>query len=170
MGLGFSAPAKIEKGQDKESFDCGNNALNIWLKRFALQNDAADFAKTFVVIEKNENRIVAFYSLATGCVEHEDATDRFKKGLPRNPIPVMILERLAVDLKYQGMGLGKGLLKDAILRTLRASKYAGIRFILVHAKDEKAGDFYGKYGFDPSPANSLMMMLLLKDARKTIEI
>ena len=169
MGLGFSAPAKIEKGQDKEHFDCGNNALNVWLKRFALQNDAADFAKTFVVIEKNENRIVAFYSLATGCVEHEDATDRVKKGLPRNPIPVMILARLAVDLKYQGMGLGKGLLKDAILRTLRASRYAGIRAILVHVKDEKACDFYGKHGFDPSPTNPLMMMLLLKDARKTIE-
>ena len=169
MGLGFSAPAKIEKGQDKDGFDCGNKALNIWLKRFALQNDAADFAKTFVVLEKSENRIVAFYSLATGSIEHEDATGRIKKGLSRNPIPVMILARLAVDLKYQGIGLGKGLLKDAILRTLKASEHWGIRAILVHAKDAKAGEFYEKYGFDPSPANPLMMMHLLKDARKTIK-
>ncbi len=171
MGAVFSRPVKLEKGQNRADFDCGNETLNVWLKRYALQNQAADFARTFVVIEKNKPPIVAFYSLATGAVERADATEKIKKGLPQNPqIPIMLLARLAVDLRYQGMGLGKGLLKDAMLRTLKASQYAGIRGILVHAKDEKAGQFYEKYGFEQSPVHPLMKMLRLKDLRRIIKI
>lgn len=98
-----------------------------------------------------------------------DAPDRVKKGLARHPIPVMILARLAVDLRYQGMNLGRGLLKDAIYRTLQASEYAGIRAIFVYAKDNKARKFYEKFGFEPSPIDPLKLMLLIKDAKKTLK-
>jgi GNAT superfamily N-acetyltransferase len=96
------------------------------------------------------------------------APDRIKKGLARHPIPVMILARLAVDQKYQGMNIGRGLLKDAIRRTLQASEYAGIRAIFVYAKDDKARKFYEHYGFEPSPVDPFKLMLLVKDARKTL--
>jgi GNAT superfamily N-acetyltransferase len=98
-----------------------------------------------------------------------DATDRVKKGLARHPIPVMILARLAVDRRYQGMNMGKGLLKDAIGRTLQASEYAGIRAIFVYAKDDKARKFYERFGFESSPLDPLKLMLLVKDAKKTLE-
>ncbi len=161
-------PVRIDKHHKTGAFDCGEETLNTWLKRFALPNDASDSAKTVVVSEKNSNQVVAYYSLATGSVEPDDATARIKKGLSRNPIPVVLLARLAVDLKYQGMGLGKGLLKDSILNIINASEYVGIRAILVHAKNEKALAFYEKYGFELSPVKELMMMLLLKDARKSV--
>ena len=98
-----------------------------------------------------------------------DAPDRVKKGLARHPIPVMILARLAVDRRYQGMNMGKGLLKDAIGRTLQASEYAGIRAIFVYAKDDKARKFYERFGFESSPLDPLKLMLLVKDAKKTLE-
>jgi GNAT superfamily N-acetyltransferase len=98
-----------------------------------------------------------------------DATDRVKRGLARHPIPVMILARLAVDRRYQGMNMGKGLLKDAIGRTLQASEYAGIRAIFVYAKDDKARKFYERFGFESSPLDPLKLMLLVKDAKKTLE-
>ena len=112
---------------------------------------------------------MGFYSLAVGAVEHIDAPERVKKGLARHTIPVMILARLAVDRRYQGMGIGRGLLKDSMLRTINASDYAGIRAILVHAKDEKARTFYKQFDFVPSPIDPLQLMLLLKDAKKTVE-
>jgi predicted N-acetyltransferase YhbS len=97
------------------------------------------------------------------------ATQRVKKGLARYPIPVMLLARLAVDQRYQGMRIGKGLLKDAMRRTLKASEYAGIRAIFVHAEDDKARMFYEQFGFEPSLVDPLKLMLLIKDARKTLE-
>lgn len=140
--------------------------LNNWLKRFAWQNQKANAARTFIISVKN--KVVGFYSLAVGGVEHITAPDRIKKGLARHPIPVMILARLAVDQKYQGMNIGRGLLKDAIRRTLQASEYAGIRAIFVYAKDDKARKFYEHYGFEPSPVDPFKLMLLVKDARKTL--
>ncbi len=113
--------------------------------------------------------MVGFYSLAVGAVDHIDAPQRVKKGLARHPIPVMIIAQLAVDLRYQGIGIGRGLLKDSILRTINASDYAGIRAILVHAKDEKARTFYQQFDFEPSPIDPLKLMLLLKDAKKSVE-
>ncbi len=116
-----------------------------------------------------ENKVVGYYSLAVGSIEHEVATTRTKKGLARHPIPVMILARLAVDLRHQGERIGSGLLKDAILRTLQAADLAGIRAIFVHAKDNDAQRFYKQFDFEESPIDSLRLMLLIKDARKTIE-
>ena len=166
MGIIISAPAKLAKHHVVEGFDCGYPVLNEWLCRYALQNQRANASRTFVVTD--EGRVVGYYSLAVGAVDHAAAPLRIKKGLARYPIPVMVLARLAVDLQYQGMKIGKGLLRNAIYRTLKASEYAGIRAIFVHAKDSKARSFYEKFDFEQSPADPLKLMLLIKDARKTV--
>ena len=162
----ISAPVKLTNKHLLDNFDCGINQLNTYLTRFALQNQYANAAITFVVCEKNS--VIGYYSLAVGSVEHELASLRIKKGLAHHPIPIMILARLAVDLNYQKKGIGKGLLKDAIFRTLQASQHAGIRAILVHAKNQKARNFYEQFDFEPSPIDPLKLMLLLKDAKKAI--
>ena len=163
----LSQPCLLKDGHILDNFDCGNNSLNNWLRRYAMQNHRANAARTFVVC--NEDTVVGYYSLAVGSIEHELAGKRIKKGLARHSIPVMILARLAVDLGYQGKKIGSGLLKDAVLRTLQASEHAGIRAIFVHAKDEKARNFYKHFGFEPSPIDPLKLMLLIQDARKTID-
>ena len=163
----ITAPEKLNRNHSIDHFDCGNLELNTWLQRFAFQNQRANAAITFVSCF--QNNVIAYYSLAVGSVEHQDATTRVKKGLARHSIPVMIIARLAVDKKYQGQGIGKGLLKDAILRTINASEHAGIRAIFVHAKDEKATKFYQKFDFEPCPIDSFKLMLLLKDARNIIK-
>lgn len=163
----LSPPSLLSREHLIADFDCGNPLLNNWLKRFAWQNQQANAARTFVISVKN--RVVGFYSLAVGSVEHMDAPDRIKKGLARHPIPVMILARLAVDRRYQGMNIGRGLLKDSIRRTIQASESAGIRAIFVYAKDDNARKFYERYGFEPSPVDPLKLMLLVKDAKKTLE-
>ena len=112
---------------------------------------------------------MGYYSLAVGAVDYVSASPRVKKGLARHPIPVMILARLAVDKGFQGRKIGRNLLKDAILRTLQVSGQAGIRALLVHAKDERAGNFYRQFGFESSPTAPLHLLLLIKDAQKTIE-
>jgi len=164
----YAAPVPLSAAHNCEGFDCGAPVLNEWLRRYALQNQRANSAKTFVVCL--ENRVVGYYSLAVGAVDYAGATERAKKGLARRPVPVMILGRLAVDRAHQGKGIGQGLLKDAVIRTLQAAEFAGIRAILVHAKDEPARSFYKKFGFEESPTTPLQLMLLLKDAKKILEL
>lgn len=166
--MGLRPPAPLTAGHRVEAFDCGAEALDQWLRRYALRNQQAGAARTFVVTD-DEHDVVGYYSLAVGSVDHVMATARTKKGLARHPIPVMVLARLAVDRHYQGRKLGAGLLRDAILRTLAVSEQAGVRALLVHAKNDVARRFYTRYGFEPSPLDSLIMMLLIKDARKALE-
>jgi GNAT superfamily N-acetyltransferase len=111
--------------------------------------------------------VVAYYSLATGSVEHKQAPGKVRRNMP-DPIPVMIIGRLAVDKSLQGRGVGRGLLKDAVLRTLKAAQIAGIRAILVHALDEEAATFYRKNGFMDSPIDPLILMLPLEQVRKAM--
>lgn len=151
-----------------DEFDCGAEVLDQWLRRYALRNQQAGAARTFVVTN-DEGTVAGYYSLAAGSVDHITATSRAKKGLARHAIPVMVLARLAVDRRHQGQGIGRGLLRDAILRTLGVSEHAGIRALLVHAKNESARRFYAQHGFESSPIDPLVMMLLLKDAQKAIE-
>lgn len=164
----FSSPSILSKEHIITNFDCGQPLLNNWLKRFAWQNQQANASKTFVIAI--EYQVIGFYSLAVGSIEHMVASDRIKKGLARHPIPVMILARLAVDQKYQGMKIGSGLLKDAIGRTIKASESAGIRAIFVYAKDDKARKFYEQFGFESSPIDPFKLMLLIKDAKKTLNL
>lgn len=163
----ISAPPKVpvplEKNHDCSSFDCGRAELNRYLQQFALVNQMAGAARTYVTAR--DDRVVGYYTLVYGSVSGDEATSRMRKGLARHPIPIMLLARLAVDRAEQGRGLGAGLLKDAILRTLQAADIAGLRGLVTHAKDAAARDFYLRYGFEPSPINEYHLMLLLKDAR-----
>lgn len=165
--LRIDAPTPLLKAHKLESFDCGHEALNEYLRRFAFQNHQSGLARTYVAARGK--RVLGFYSLAFGSIDHQSSTSRAAKGLPKHPIPIMLLARLAVDVSEHGHGLGKGLLKDAIQRTLQASEIGGLRAMLVHAKDKRAQSFYIKSGFDPSPTNELHLMLLIKDMRKSIE-
>lgn len=145
-----------------ETFDCGQPALNQFLQRYALVNQKADSAQTYVCCLRDG--VVGFYSLAVGSVDPEHAPARVMKGLAEHP-PAMILARLAVDLDHQGKGLGKALLKDALLRTAQAADIAGIRCLLVHAKNEAARRWYESWEFEPSPTDPYHLFLMLKDLK-----
>lgn len=155
---------KIERHHAVERFDCGNAALNRFLSRFALGNQMAGSAQTYVALAGEQ--VVGYYSLAVGAVAPTDAPARITKGLARHPVPVMLLARLAVDLSMKGKGLGAALLHDALARTLQAADIAGIRAVIVHAKDDVARDFYEHFDFDPSPTDPYHLYLLIKDLRK----
>lgn len=158
---------KLTKAHDLSAFDCGNESLNIWLKRFALTNRQNDSAQTFVVLRRGV--VVGYYSLTAGSVCPEEAPARIAKGLAKHPIGVILLARLAVDKREQGKGLGQALLKDALLRIMAAADTVGARAVLVHAIDEQARAFYEHYDFERSPIDEFELMLLMKDLRAQIE-
>ena len=160
----FSAVQKLDASHEVDAFDCGKEPLNRFLQRHALVNQKAGSAQTYVVC-RGEQRVAGYYSLAVGAVEHADAPGRVGKGLARHPIPVMLLARLAIDRAEQGKGLGKALLKDALLRTAQAAEIAGIRALLVHAKDDEARAWYEQFDFEPSPTDPYHLFLLMKDLR-----
>lgn len=158
----------ISENHDVSRFDCGGHeSLNDWLKRFALTNQRNESARTYVV--HRNGVVVGYYSISAGSVSVEEAPARISKGLPRHPIPVILLARLAVDKDEKGAGLGKALLKDALVRIAQAADIVGARAVLVHAIDEQASKFYLHFGFEPSPIHELQLMLLMKDLRKALE-
>lgn len=158
---------RIEKLQPQHvvtEFDCGSEPLNRFLTRFALTNQLAGGAQTYVAL--TQQTVVGYYSLAVGQVAYDDAPSRLRKGLARYPVLIMLLARLAVSIDWQGQGLAKGLLKDAMKRTLQAADIAGIRALVVHAKDENAQQFYEHFGFAPSPIEPLDLFLLIKELKR----
>ena len=155
-------PLRIEKLNSKhavESFDCGREALNRFLIRYAIQNQQAGASQTYIALSDAE--VVGYYTLVVGHVEYDDAPERLTKGL----VPVMLLARLAVGVAWQGKGLGAGLLKDAMMRTLQAADIAGIRAFAVHAKDDEAKAFYERFDFVASASDPYHLFRLMKDVR-----
>jgi GNAT superfamily N-acetyltransferase len=161
----IGAPEHITGQHDLEAFDSGVAALDHWLKRHALANEQAGGSRTYVVCAGG--RVIGYYALATGGVAQTAATGRVRRNMP-DPVPVMVLGRLAVDRAYQGRGLGVGLLRDAILRTLQAAELGGIRAILVHAISEEARRFYERHGFVGSPLDPMTLMITIADAKKAV--
>lgn len=160
----LSSVEPLGKHHDLSSFNCGiHESLNDWLKRFALINQANESTKTYVV--HRNNVVVGYYSISAGSVSKPEATPRAAKGLTNHPVPIAVLARLAIDRNEQGKGLGKALLKDALVRIEQASKIFGIRAVLVHAIDQAAGEFYKQYDFEECPGNDLHLMLVMKDLR-----
>ena len=159
----ISAPEHVTPEHDLAAFDSGIPALDDWLKRRALANEETGASRTYVV--RAGSRVVGYYALATGGVAQAAATGRVRRNMP-DPVPVMLLGRLAVDRAYQDRGLGAGLLRDAILRTLQAADLAGIRAILVHAISEEAKRFYERHGFVASLVDPMTLMIAVADARK----
>ena len=160
-------PLRIEKLRADHAvsgFDCGQEELNRYLSRFALVNLRAGAAQTYVAL--SGETVVGYYSLTVGDVAYDDAPGRLSKGLARHPVPIMLLARLAVSSGSQGHGIGAGLLKDAMMRTLHVADIAGIRALAVHAKDDSAGRFYERFGFIPSPTDALHLYVLVKDIKR----
>ncbi len=158
-------PEHLRAGHDLSALDSGVAALNDWLKRRALANEASGASRTYVV--SAGGKVIAYYALATGAVTLQTATGRIRRNMP-DPIPVMVLGRLAIDQAYQAKGLGRALLRDAVLRTLQAAAIGGIRAILVHAISEDTTRFYERYGFAPSPLDPMTLMITVADANKAL--
>lgn len=159
----FLRPRLLTSSDAVTGFDCGVEELNRCLQRHAYQAQAGDGARSYV--SQSGSDIAGYYTLAYGSVEFGAAPSRVTKGLARHPVPVMLLARLAVDRKFAGQGLGKELLRDALLRTLAAADIAGLRAVVVDAKDEAAKGFYEKFHFEPFADHPMRLALILKDIR-----
>jgi predicted N-acetyltransferase YhbS len=166
LSHGYESVRKLLATDQLDGFDCGQAALNEFLRRYALINQKANSAQTYVCCM--DGAVVGFYSLAVGSVDPLQASARVVKGMARHPVPVMILARLAVDIRHQRKGLGQGLLKDALLRTARAADIAGIRCLLVHAKDDAARQWYEGWEFESSQTDPYHLFLLLKDLKRLL--
>ncbi|MFV9616055.1 MAG: GNAT family N-acetyltransferase [Gammaproteobacteria bacterium] len=161
----LSAPTPVLASHVTDEFDCGEPVLNDWLKKRALKNDNSAASRTFVVCQ--DNHVKGYYVLATGSVMHKQAPSKVRPNMP-DPVPVMILGRLAVSKDMQSVGLGRGLLRDAILRTLGLSKQAGIKALLVHALSDAAHKFYIQCDFIESPLDPMVLMVTLNDAEQQL--
>lgn len=155
----MQAPQPLIQLHDLSSFDCGEPLLNDWLKRRAFANQVTGASRTFVLVGER-NQVLGYYALSAGAIAHADAVGSVRRNMP-DPIPVMVLGRLAIDRSCQGQNLGTALLKDAFLRTTSVSENVGIRALLVHALNEKAKQFYLERGFQPSHANPYTLMIKL---------
>jgi GNAT superfamily N-acetyltransferase len=161
----FSPPEKLTSLHDVSQFECGEASLESWLKRRALLNEEAGASRTYVLRAGHE--IAGYYALATGAIAHVQATGKIRRNMP-DPVPVIILGRLAIAAKFQGRGIGTALLRDAVLRTVQAAEIAGIRAILVHAISDQAKRFYEKHGFISSPADPMTLMITVAEAAKIL--
>lgn len=154
----YSAPELLNATHHLDDFDCGEEALNSWLKRNALKNQQNQASRTFVICQNNN--VVGFYALAAGSVSHQFVSGGLRRNMPA-PIPVVVLGRLAIDLAHQGQQLGAALLKDAVLRASAVSQQVGVKALLVHALNDKVKAFYLNYGFQVSPIDDLILLLKL---------
>jgi GNAT superfamily N-acetyltransferase len=161
----LTAPAPLADQHDIASFTCGVALLDDWLKRRARANQVSGASRTFVVCR--QDRVVAYYALAAGSVGLAAAPGRFRRNMP-DPIPVVILGRLAIDLSEQGRGLGRALFRDTGLRIVGAAEPLGIRGILVHAISDEARRFYISLGFEASPVDPMTLMVTLADVRAAL--
>ena len=162
--MAISKPEVLHDKHLLEQFDCGNPSLNEWLLRHARQAQSSGSAKTFVI--SDDNIVIGYFSLTVGQVETYETPERIRRGMGQYPIPVVILARLAVSINHQGLGIGVGMLQDAIRRILMISEQVGIRALLTHPIDDRASNFYERFGFISSPVREKQLVLLLKDARK----
>ncbi len=167
----YEAPTSLTIEHDLTNFDCGELEINNWLKQRALKSQEDGAARTYVICLPGTKIVIAYYCLAVGSVinNKEEIPGKIRRNMPQSIPPVMVLGRLGVDLQHTGKGIAKGLMRDAILRTLQAAQIAGIRAILVHALNDKVKDFYiNKCGFMSSAVKPLTLMISLIDAQKSL--
>jgi GNAT superfamily N-acetyltransferase len=157
--LQLVAPVPLAAAHALDAFDCGEPSLNEWLKRRALANQSSGASRTFVVADETA-KVLGYYALAAGGVSHDLATSGVRRNMP-DPVPVLVLGRLAVDRSAQGVRLGSALLQDAVKRAAAVAENAGVRALLVHALQDRAKSFYEGYGFQPSPIHPMTLMLRL---------
>jgi GNAT superfamily N-acetyltransferase len=159
LNLQLFAPQPLTAIHILNDFECGEPSLDEWLKRRALANQLNGGSRTFVVIDE-QNRVQGFYAMAAGAISHPLATSSVRRNMP-NPIPVMVLARLAVNKTFQGNKLGAALLQDAVNRAVVVAQNTGVRAVLVHALNNQAKQFYEHYGFQSSPIHPMTLMLRL---------
>ena len=145
-----------------ETFDCGNQALNQWLRQRALANERQGVSRTVVLCPDESNEVIAYACLSAGAIVLAEVPGAMRRNMP-DPLPVVVLGRLAVDRRHQGQGLGRALVADALQRSLAARRLIGARALLVHAIDEEAAAFYRSLGFRPSPISASTLMLQLSE-------
>lgn len=162
----FRVPEPLSDTHAIEAFDSGVVVLDDWLKKRARGNQASGATRTFVVADE-KGEVAAYYSLSTGSIAHVEATGKFKRNMP-DPIPVVILARLAVARDHHGKGLGRGLVKDCAKRVLAAGEEIGIRGLLVHAISDEAKAFYEAVGFKESPLNAMTLMVTMEELRQSL--
>lgn len=160
--MNFTPPEPLATHHSIADFSCGTAALDDWLKRRALNNQNSGATRTFVACANEQ--VVGYYSLASGGISPQSVQGSFRRNMP-DPIPVVILARLAIDTSCQGQGLGRALFRDAALRVMQAADTIGIRGIIVHAISPQARDFYLALGFDVSPLEPMTLIISLKDLR-----
>ena len=163
----ITPPEPITTAHNVESFACGVPVLDEWLKRRALKNESSGASRTFVVC--SDGQVIGYYALATGSVGHGNAPGKVRRNMP-DPVPVIVLGRLAIDERWQHAGLGRSLLRDAILRTLSVSQQAGVKALLVHTLSEDAKQFYLRNGFLESPLDPMTLIISLQDAAHNFAI
>lgn len=157
----ISAPEPLHAGHILASFCCGVDSMDNWLKQRAMKNQATGASRTFVCCD-SDLKVMAYYSLASSAVTMNTAPGRFRRNMP-DPIPVVVLGRLAVDRSLHGQGVGRALVRDAGLRIIHVAETIGIRGMLVHALSDEAREFYLRVGFEPSPMDPMMLMVTLGD-------
>jgi GNAT superfamily N-acetyltransferase len=163
MKLEISAPQPLTSDHLLDKFNCGEPVLDEWLKRRAMSNQLSGASRTFVVLDQ-DSLVCGYYAMAAGAVAHQMATSSVLRNMP-DPVPVMVLARLAVDLRAQGIKLGASLLQDAVNRAVMVAENAGVRALLVHALNDKAKEFYEHYGFQSSSLNTMTLMLRLNSGK-----
>lgn len=159
---GYSFPRPIGENDDTSEFNSGEPSLDEYLRRRALANHVQGASRCFVTCR--DGQVVGYYALTSASVQHRDVPGKVRRNMP-DPVPVILLSRLAVHHEEQGTGLGKNLLRDAILRAVAASEIIGVRALLVHALHDDTRAFYTHFDFEPSPTDPLHLLLLMKDAR-----
>lgn len=152
-------PRPLSAGHRLDDFASGESSLDEWLRRRALVNQTTGASRTFVVTDETE-RVMGYYALAAGAVSHKASPGSIRRNMP-DPVPVLVLARLAVDQRWQGRKIGGALLRDALQRAMSVAQHIGVRALLAHALHERARQFYVHYGFVPSPANPMTLMLPL---------
>lgn len=163
MKLEISAPQPLTSVHLLDKFNCGEPVLDEWLKRRAMSNQLSGASRTFVVLDQ-DSLVCGYYAMAAGAVAHQMATSSVRRNMP-DPVPVMVLARLAVDLRAQRIKLGASLLQDAVNRAVIVAENAGVRALLVHALNDKAKEFYEHYGFQSSSLNTMTLMLRLNSGK-----
>jgi GNAT superfamily N-acetyltransferase len=163
--VALSRPELLAGHHDLENFASGEAPLDDWLRRRARANQLSGASRSYVVSE--DDRVVGYYALASGAVAAEVVPGRFRRNMP-DPVPVVILGRLAVDRAWQGRGLGRGLFQDAAQRVVQAADTIGVRGIPVHAISEQARNFYLALGFDECPGQPMMLVVTLADLRAAL--
>jgi GNAT superfamily N-acetyltransferase len=165
----YAAVEALAADHETEAFDCGSPAQTDWLRKHALQAQQAGTSRAYVTCPVGTRQVVGYHALAAGSVERQAAPERVQRGTGQHHIPVILLTRLGVDVKEQGRGLGKALVKDALQRAAVAGNDIGVRAVLIHAESEQARDFSMHLAeFEPAPTDPLHLFLLMKDLRATI--